>query len=256
MALINTAERKHIPASARTAALITAGLWGVAVLLFTGQAQGDIALSDGVVQIVVYWLLGLGCTMFWCAFMRVGEGLVDADWHIAYELDPEAILALGRDRDLDRILAHGLAVDRPPDFWPTGTWRIFAKIGSAFWVVSALVTIDLVTRWWPVGWHHRGILLLLLMSPAVQCTAASLIGPGLTRMLELREAAREGRRRLCAEISRPEVQAAMRSPSMIEDLRDTALIPAHAMRALGSGAKDRSLRIIKEDPGPHRGLYN
>lgn len=256
MALFSVHDQKRIPASARTAAIITAGLWGIAVLLFTGQEQGEIALSNNVAQILVYWLLALCCVTFWCAFMRVGEELVDADWHIAYELAPEAILEPGRDRELDRILAHGLAADRPSDFWPIGTWKAFAKIGAVFWALSAIVTFVLATHWWPVGWGHRGMLLLLLMSPAVQCTAASLIGPGLTRMLDLREAAREGRRRLCAEISRPEVQSAMRSPAVVEDLRDTVLIPAHTLRDLGTGAKDRSLRIVKDGPGPHRGLYN
>lgn len=194
---ISSTGANHLPRSARSAAVATAGLWGLAVLLFTGQAQGDLAMSDVTMQIVVYWLLTVGCTLFWLTFMRVGQELVDADWRIAYELDPGAVLAPGRDRKLDRALAQGLAADRPADFWPANTWRWFAKIGITFWIIAALATVAVAARWLPVNAPYRGILLVMLMIPAVQCTAAGVIGPGLTRMLGLRDAAREARRRVC-----------------------------------------------------------
>jgi hypothetical protein len=172
-------------------------------------------MSDGTMQLVVYWLLGLGCTGFWLTFMRVGEQLAHADWTIAYELDPGALLTPGRDRDLDRVLAQGLAADRPPDFWPAKTWRWFAKIGVTFWLISALATAAVVARWLPLHYPDRGMLLMILMTPAVNCTAAAVTGPGLTRMLGLRDAAREARRRVCEHggaqpLWRPPLQAPAR----------------------------------------------
>lgn len=246
MALSSTTGHKHIPASARAAAVTTAGLWSIAVLLFTGQAQRDIALGDGAMQVIVYGLLALGSTGFWMAFMRVGEELVDADARIAYELDPDSILKPTRDRTLDRLLARGLAVDRPPDFWPTGTWRVFARIGVTFWVIYVAASAGLLAHWWRIDSPQRGVLLVILMIPAVQCTAAAVIGPGITRMLGLREAAREARRRLCEQTAAsPHTSAAARPSAAEEDLRETVIIHLEELRDTRTGAKDRPLRIVR-----------
>jgi len=242
----------------RTAAVTTAGLWGIALLIFAGQEQRDIALGDAAMQIIVYWLLALGCTGFWVAFMRVGERLVDADWHIAYELDTAAILSPVRDRNLDRILARGLAADRPREFWPAGIWRVLARIGISFWVICAVASVALLARWWRVDAPQRGVLLAILMIPAVQCTAAAVIGPGLTRMVGLRDAAREARRRLCEQTTQPTgTDAAARPTAAEEDLRETVTLHLEApLRDLCAGTKGRRLSIVRDRQEPRRRHFN
>ena len=219
----------------------------MAVLLFYGQARGKVAISAGVMQLIVYWLLMLGCTGFWITFLRVGENLVHADWHIAYELNPEVIFTLRRDRHLDRVLARGLAADRAPDFWPTGTWRLFAWIGATFWMISGAATAALATHWLRLGPPQRGIFLVILLIPAVNCTAASVIGPGLTRLLELRDAAREARRLLCEQTDAAATEGAPDSTVRSEDLIDTVPIDARAMRSLQAQLPERRLRIVDGD---------
>ena len=195
--------RRRIPNSARITGIATAGLWAAAFLLFTGEASHNVPIGDGTVQLIVYWLLALGCAGFWSTFLRTSEQLVREDWHIAYELDAYAILSPTRDRGVDRVLAGGLAQEQRPGFWSAGIWRTLMRVGLAFWVASAAVTAALAAGWLVMPSPQRGILLTMLLVPAVHGTAAGIIGPGLTRMLELREAAREARRRLCEHGSHP-----------------------------------------------------
>jgi hypothetical protein len=217
------------------------------LVLFVGQVGQDVPVGAATMQVAIYWLLALGCTGFLVTFLRVGNELVEVDWHIVYELDLTEVLRPERDRRLDHVLARGLGPDRSADFWPAGAWRIFLRIGLTFWLVSAIATGLLVSGYPVLSFPQRGMLLLILMIPAVQCTAAAIIGPGLTRMLELREAAREARRRLCEQQNTPGLRPSATALRPLDDLQDAVTIDLRAIRGVCRRDRPAWLHVVEED---------
>lgn len=178
--------------------------------------------------------------------MRLGEHLVREDWRIAYEICPEAIFTVKRDRRLDRVLARGLSADRPSQFWPSSTWTLFVRIGIVFWAATAAISTALIAGWITTSGPQRGMLMGILMAPAVQCTSAGFIGPGLTRMLQLREAAREAHQRLCEQHGHVGTVAAAGPWMDTEDFTDTVPIPLPELRAAPRPVGERRLHLVEE----------
>ncbi|MBS2965546.1 hypothetical protein KGA66_21025 [Actinocrinis puniceicyclus] len=224
---------------------MTAVLWGIAFVIFGVCIWGGLRLDDTVLQVATYWLVAVACTLFWATFMRVSAQFVDEDWHIAYEIGPDAILAPGRDRRLDLALARGLARDRSADYWPPATWRLFGWFAAVFWLASAAATAAALSGAALVPADDRTTLLVLLMAPAVQFTAAAIVGPGLTRMLKLREGAREARRRVCEQGSEYELLRTLNTatPEQLRHAVDVLVKLGYAdAPTLGEGVRSGQVR--------------
>ncbi len=216
--------------------IATAILWPAAVLLFALHL--DHALSLGLLGIGLwcFWLLALGCVGFWTTFLRVTSPLLAEDWRIGVAFGDLNHLPV-TESTYEALLAD----DKPPNPFVRGAlWPIFTWIGGMCWGIAALLTGAAASGLIHAPTTDILVALVIIMIPAVQCTAAAVNGPPLTRQWQLRNAAALAHLRMRA-MAQQVADARALNTSVPDTMADTAEIPGATLHVVhGSGVNGRS----------------
>lgn len=224
----------------RTTLTATAVLWPAALTLFAWHLIGGLPLGALGTDLWCAWLLALGCVGFWTTFLRVTEPLLAEDWRVGVALGDLNHLPLG-EPSLDPLFAPG----RARGFVRESLWPVFGWIGGICWGLAAAFTGAIATGHLHPHPSDALLALTVIMVPAVQCTAAAINGPPLSRQHAIRKAAGLAHQRLREQRGVLESAAALdaldadglrrlaRTADMLADGADERREPLHLVEDAG-----------------------
>lgn len=196
----------------------TAVTWPPALILYAlHMTTRLLPLGDLGIGLWCFWLLAIGCVGFWTTFLRVTSPLLAEDWRMGVAFGDLNHLPVG-ESSIDALLAD----DKPPNpYLRANLWPIFTWVGGMCWGIAVLLTFVAAAGGIRPPSSDTLIALVIVMIPAVQCTAAAVNGPPLTRQYALRNAAALAHQRM-----RTMQQRVAGTQALNTSMADTAEIPA------------------------------
>lgn len=240
----------HLALTPRHTLALTVVTWAGALTLLAVHLAGRLPLGLTGTDLWCCWLLALGCTGFWTTFLRVTSPLIAEDWQVG-RLIGDLTRLPADDPGLDEMLAR----DPEGGFVRPSLWPVFGWIGGLFWGAAALYTALAAAGRLQPRPSDMMLTLISIMIPAVQCTAAAVNGPPLTRQRAVRHAAalahyqlrhRGAEAEAVAVITRLAASDPQRAEALLRDVAEQA-----RARAAQPGAP-AELRVVNGDARSER----